>query len=219
MSVAFLNTHGSIEERHMSGGSVLVCGVDEAGRGPLAGPVVAAAVVFAPGTVIQGIADSKVLSEARRDLLAMDIRAKALAFAIAESTVDEIDDKNILQATLLAMRRAVDGLRVRPGHLLIDGNKKFSSDIPATAVVKGDSQCFSIAAASILAKTHRDAIMRRLDKEFPQYGFAVHKGYATRAHIEAIRAHGRCPQHRRSFILKSISSQTGIFDDSAGIGP
>jgi ribonuclease HII len=219
MSALLLDSHGSIEERYMKDGTVLVCGVDEAGRGPLAGPVVAAAVVFAPGTVIEGIADSKSLSEARRDLLATDIRKHALAFFIAEATVDEIDAINILQATLLAMRRAVDGLRVRPGHLLIDGNKIFPSAIPATAVVKGDSHCFSIAAASILAKTHRDAIMRRLDKIYPQYGFAVHKGYATRAHIDAIRAHGRCPQHRRSFILKSISSQTGIFDDNAGTGP
>jgi ribonuclease HII len=219
MSGGLLNTHGSIERQYMQHGAVLVCGVDEAGRGPLAGPVVAAAVVFAPGTVIEGVADSKVLSEARRELLAADIRRHALAFFIAEATVDEIDAINILQATLLAMRRAVEGLRVRPGHLLIDGNKTFPSEIPATAVVRGDSQCFSIAAASILAKTHRDAIMRRLDKIFPHYGFAVHKGYATRAHIDAIRAHGRCPQHRRSFNLKSTSSQTGIFDDNAGTGP
>lgn len=219
MSVSFLHTHGEIELQHMRGGSVLVCGVDEAGRGPLAGPVVAAAVMFAPGTVIEGIADSKALSEAKRELLADRIREHALSFAVAEASVKEIDTINILQASLLAMRRAVEQLDPLPGHLLIDGNKTFPHAIPATAIVKGDALCFSIAAASILAKTVRDAMMRDLDKLYPHYGFAAHKGYATRAHIEALQAHGQCPQHRRSFILKSNSSQTGIFDDNSGTGP
>jgi ribonuclease HII len=219
MSASFLHTHGEIELRCMDGGSILVCGVDEAGRGPLAGPVVAAAVMFEPGTIIEGIADSKVLNERRRDALAEAIREKALTFAVAEASVEEIDSINILQASLLAMRRAVERLDPVPGHILIDGNKIFAHTTPATAIVKGDSLCFSIAAASILAKTVRDAIMRDLDKRYPYYGFAAHKGYATRAHVDAIRAHGQCPQHRRSFILKSTSSQTGIFDDNTGTGP
>ena len=213
------STHGALELDLMYRYGALVCGVDEAGRGPLAGPVVAAAVMFAPGTVIKGISDSKALSAIRREELAALIHDKAVSWATAEANVEEIDSINILQASLLAMRRAVAKLDQLPGHILVDGNKTFATDIPITAIVKGDSLCFSIAAASILAKTVRDAIMRDLDKQYPCYGFASHKGYGTRAHVEALRTHGPSPQHRRSFIVRAISQQPGIFHEHTGSGP
>lgn len=177
----------------------LVCGIDEAGRGPLAGPVVAAAVILDPEQPIIGLNDSKKLSEKKRDVLAILIRERAVAWAVAEATVEEIDRFNILQATLLAMQRAVAGLAVRPASALVDGNRCPQLAIPAEAIVKGDGKIASIAAASILAKTVRDAGMLVLHARYPQYGFASHMGYPTAAHCKALEAHGVSPVHRRSF--------------------
>jgi ribonuclease HII len=177
----------------------LVCGVDEAGRGPLAGPVVAAAVILDPARPIAGLDDSKKLSERRRDQLALAIRAQALAWAVAEASVEEIDRLNILHATLLAMQRAVASLAVRPERALVDGNRCPRLDIPVEAVVKGDGKIAAIAAASILAKTVRDAGMRALDAAYPEYGFARHMGYPTEAHCRALQEHGPTPAHRKSF--------------------
>jgi ribonuclease HII len=177
----------------------LVAGVDEAGRGPLAGPVVAAAVILDELAPIQGLADSKRLGPATRERLFDEIRAKALASCIAEASVDEIDRLNILQATLLAMRRAVGGLRLPPRRVLVDGNRVPALPMPARAVVDGDATLAAISAASILAKVHRDRLCRQLDAEHPQYGFAAHKGYPTAGHLAALRAHGACAAHRRSF--------------------
>lgn len=177
----------------------LVAGVDEAGRGPLAGPVVAAAVILDELHPIAGLADSKKLTPARRAKLYDEIRAKALCFSIAEASVEEIDQINILQATLLAMRRAVLGLRLKPAMVLVDGNRLPLLDVPAEAIVKGDALVPAISAASILAKVHRDRWCAQVDAEFPQYGFAGHKGYGTAVHMEALREHGACIHHRRSF--------------------
>jgi ribonuclease HII len=177
----------------------LVCGIDEAGRGPLAGPVVAAAVILDPAQRIIGLNDSKKLSGKRRDQLAVEIRAKALAWAVAEASVEEIDRLNILQATLLAMQRAVAALAVRPTAALVDGNRCPQLGMPAEAVVKGDGQIAPIAAASILAKTFRDAGMLELHARFPDYGFDRHMGYPTPAHLAALQSHGVSPVHRRSF--------------------
>jgi ribonuclease HII len=177
----------------------LPCGVDEAGRGPLAGPVVAAAVILDPARPIAGLADSKKLSARRREILAFEIRQKALAWSVAEATVEEIDALNILQATLLAMQRAVTGLALVPAEALIDGNRCPKLSIPARAIIGGDATVAEISAASILAKTVRDAGMRVMDERFPQYGFARHMGYGTAAHLAALRVHGPCPAHRRSF--------------------
>lgn len=177
----------------------LVCGIDEAGRGPLAGPVVAAAVILDPAKPIAGLNDSKKLSEKKRVLLAGLIRQNALAWCVAEASVEEIDRLNILQATLLAMQRAVAGLAVRPESALVDGNRCPRLEIPAEAVVKGDGKIASIAAASILAKTVRDAGMLTLHAQYPQYGFDRHMGYPTAAHFAALQAHGASPVHRRSF--------------------
>lgn len=177
----------------------LIAGVDEAGRGPLAGPVVAAAVILDDLHPIEGLADSKKLTAARREKLYDEIRAKALCCSIAEATVEEIDRLNILQATLLAMRRAVEGLRLKPAKVLVDGNRLPVLDVLAEAIVKGDAKVPAISAASILAKVHRDRWCAEYDREFPQYGFAAHKGYGTAEHLAALRAHGACPQHRKSF--------------------
>jgi ribonuclease HII len=177
----------------------LVAGVDEAGRGPLAGPVVAAAVILDDLNPIEGLADSKKLTAARREKLYDEIRAKALCCSIAEASVEEIDRLNILQATLLAMRRAVEGLRLKPAKALVDGNRLPVLDVLAEAIVKGDAKVPAISAASILAKVHRDRWCAEYDREFPQYGFAAHKGYGTAEHLAALRAHGACPQHRKSF--------------------
>ena len=177
----------------------LVAGVDEAGRGPLAGPVVAAAVILDDLKPIEGLADSKKLTAARRDKLYDEIRAKALCCAIAEASVEEIDRLNILQATLLAMRRAVEGLRLKPAKELVDGNRLPVLDVLAEAIVKGDAKVPAISAASILAKVHRDRWCADYDREFPQYGFAAHKGYGTAEHLAALRQHGACPQHRKTF--------------------
>ena len=177
----------------------LIAGVDEAGRGPLAGPVVAAAVILNPAKRIRGLADSKVLSPQKRERLHDEIMDKALCCAIALATGQEIDTLNILQATLLAMRRAVQGLRLKPALVLVDGNRLPVLDVPAEAIVKGDALVAAISAASILAKVHRDRWCAQVHEEFPQYGFAGHKGYGTAAHLAALRAHGACPLHRRSF--------------------
>ncbi len=177
----------------------LMAGVDEAGRGPLAGPVVAAAVILDDLNRIRGLADSKVLSALRRERLFDEIRAKALACCIAQATVEEIDQLNILQATLLAMRRAVEGLRLIPHHVLVDGNRLPVLRMPAQAIVKGDSKVPAISAASILAKVHRDRLCLDLDATHPQYGFAKHKGYPTTEHLSALRLHGPCVAHRTSY--------------------
>jgi ribonuclease HII len=177
----------------------LVCGVDEAGRGPLAGPVYAAAVILDPQRPIAGLADSKKLSERRRDVLAVEIRDKALAFGIAWASVAEIDDINILQATLLAMRRAVEALAVQPAEALIDGNRCPVLAMTARAIIRGDASEPAISAASILAKTARDAEMRRIHEAFPQYGLDRHKGYDTAAHRAALNLHGPAFFHRKSF--------------------
>jgi ribonuclease HII len=177
----------------------LVAGVDEAGRGPLAGPVVAAAVILDQRRPIQGLADSKVLSPARRDGLYDEIRARALCCCIAEASVDEIDRLNILHATMLAMSRAVEGLRLKPNRVLVDGNRLPPLEVPAEAIVKGDARVKAISAASILAKVHRDRLCMDLHDAHPQYGFAGHKGYPTPEHLDALRRHGPCAHHRRSF--------------------
>lgn len=180
--------------------ALLICGVDEAGRGPLAGSVVAAAVILDPERPITGLADSKKLSAKARERLAPQIRERALAWAIGEATAAEIDEINILQATFLAMRRAVAGLSIVPVHALIDGNR-VPAGLPcsADAIVKGDAKEPAISAASILAKTYRDAQLLELDRLYPQYGFARHMGYPTAAHLEALQLHGPSPAHRRSF--------------------
>jgi ribonuclease HII len=177
----------------------LIAGVDEAGRGPLAGPVVAAAVILDDLKPIKGLNDSKVLSAARREQLFDEIRAKALCCSIAQASVEEIDTLNILQATLLAMQRAVEGLRLKPAKVLVDGNRLPVLDVLAEAIVKGDATVPAISAASILAKVTRDRWCAELDQQYPQYGFAGHKGYGTAEHLAALRAHGACPQHRKTF--------------------
>ena len=177
----------------------LVAGVDEAGRGPLMGPVVAAAVILDDLHPIKGLADSKVLTALRRDKLYDEIRAKALCFSIAQATVEEIDEINILQATMLAMKRAVEGLRLKPAKVLVDGNRIPTLMVVAQAIVGGDALVPAISAASILAKVWRDRWCQEFHLEYPQYGFATHKGYGTAEHLAALRAHGACPQHRRTF--------------------
>lgn len=176
-----------------------VCGVDEAGRGPLAGPVVAAAVILDPSRPIEGLNDSKKLSEKARDRLAPLIRERALAWCVAEASVDEIDRLNILHATMLAMKRAVEGLSVTPGRVLVDGNRCPPVRLPCKAIVQGDATVAAIAAASILAKTARDAQMLALHELYPQYGLDRHKGYPTAAHLAALRLHGVVSIYRRSF--------------------
>jgi len=180
-------------------GPLLICGVDEAGRGPLAGAVFAAAVILDPNCPIDGLADSKKLSEKKREHLAVLIRERALAWAIAESSSEEIDCINILQATLLAMQRAVSGLSMVPDHVLVDGNRCPQLAVPCRAIVGGDATVAEISAASILAKTARDAEMRRLDELWPQYGLAKHKGYGTAEHLAALDRYGPAPFHRHTF--------------------
>jgi len=178
---------------------LLGAGVDEAGRGPLAGPVVAAAVILDPKRPIRGLADSKVLTPERREVLAERIRDRATSFAVALACVDEIDTINILQASMLAMRRAVEALGIAPEEVLVDGNRCPEVAFRVRAIVKGDRDVPAISAASILAKTARDAMLVALDREYPAYGFARHKGYATPEHLAALALHGPCPAHRRSF--------------------
>lgn len=180
-------------------GAGLLAGVDEAGRGPLAGPVVAAAVILDDQQPIAGLADSKKLTARKREALFDEIRAKALCCCIAEASVEEIDTLNILQATMLAMRRAVEGLRLKPAMVQVDGNRIPVLSVPAQAIVKGDDKVAAISAASILAKVHRDRLCVQLHEAYPQYGFDVHKGYPTAAHLEALQVHGATLAHRRSF--------------------
>ena len=177
----------------------LIAGVDEAGRGPLAGPVVAAAVILDELKPIKGLNDSKKLSPSTRERLFDEIRAKALCCAIAEASVEEIDTLNILQATMLAMRRAVEGLRLKPSKVLVDGNRLPVLRIAAEAIVQGDAKVKAISAASILAKVHRDRLCLLLHEQHPHYGFDEHKGYPTPEHLAALRTHGACAHHRRSF--------------------
>ena len=188
-----------LEQTLRSKGARHIAGVDEAGRGPLAGPVVAAAVVLPEDVHLPGLNDSKVLSPERREVLFDSIRGAALAFAVGEASVAEIDELNILQATLLAMRRALEGLELQPDRVLIDGNQLPKGPYPELAVVDGDATSLSIAAASILAKVTRDHQMIEYDRDYPEYGFARHKGYGSADHVRALREHGPCPIHRRSF--------------------
>jgi len=177
----------------------LIAGVDEAGRGPLAGPVVAAAVILDDKRRIRGLNDSKLLSPKTRERLYDEIMAKALCCSVAQASVDEIDTLNILQATMLAMRRAVEGLRLRPGKVLVDGNRLPVLTVTAEAIIGGDAKVKSISAASILAKVHRDRLCLELHEAHPEYGFHAHKGYGTPEHLDALKRHGACVHHRRSF--------------------
>jgi ribonuclease HII len=189
----------------------LRAGVDEVGRGPLAGPVVAAAVILDEGKRIRGLADSKVLTPLQRERLYDQILEKSLCFSVAQASVEEIDSLNILHATMLAMKRAVEGLRLRPTKVLVDGNRLPVIDILAEAVIDGDALIKSISAASILAKVHRDRLCNSLHEEFPQYNFAAHKGYGTPEHLEALRQHGACPHHRKFFspVAKTFTTPDG----------
>lgn len=180
----------------------VVCGIDEAGRGPLAGSVYAAAVILGEGTFIDGLDDSKKLSEKKRESLFDEIICKAESYCVAAASAQEIDELNILGATFLAMRRAVEGLSVEPRFALVDGNRLPEIPCSAQAVVKGDSRSASIAAASILAKVARDRYMKELDERYPEYQFAKHKGYGTKLHYELLAQYGMCPEHRRSFFKK-----------------
>ena len=190
-------------------GFTAVCGIDEAGCGPLAGPVYAAAVILNPDDPIEGLNDSKKLTEKKREALYPQIKERALAWAIASATAQEIDEINILQARLLAMRRAVEMLSILPDQALVDGNRDPNiPDVPSLLIVGGDGKSASIAAASILAKVTRDHAMLELDKQYPQYLFAKHKGYPTKLHVEKLLEHGACPEHRQTF-LKKIWERAG----------
>ena len=189
----------------------LMAGVDEAGRGPLAGPVVAAAVILDDLNPIKGLADSKTLTAARREKLYDEIRAKALCCSVAQASVAEIDELNILQATMLAMRRAVEGLRLKPVKVLVDGNRIPTLDVLAEAIVKGDSKVQAISAASILAKVTRDRWCAELHAQHPQYGFDQHKGYGTAQHLAALNEFGACPEHRRTFApVTAVLNRTAL---------
>lgn len=195
--------------------TLLIAGVDEVGRGPLAGPVIAAAVILDPARPIAGLADSKKLSPARRERLALDIRANALAWALGRAEVAEIDRLNIFQASLLAMRRAVEALPMTPDRVLVDGKHCPPLACPCTAIVKGDATVPAISAASILAKVTRDAELRELHDRYPRYDFARHKGYPTAVHREALRRYGPCPEHRRSFAPVAAALQATIVEEQA----
>ena len=190
------------EKEALAKGYKSVCGVDEAGRGPLAGPVCAAAVILPEGVIIDGVNDSKKLSEKKRESFFDVIREQALSYSIAYATVDEIEEINILNATMLAMRRAIDGLDIKADYAMIDGNKIPPIDIDAECIVKGDAKSMSIACASILAKVSRDRLLYKYAEEYPMYGFDKHKGYGTKVHREAILKYGPCPYHRKSFLKK-----------------
>ena len=191
-----------LENELYARGYSLLCGVDEAGRGPLAGPVCAAAVILPAGLEIPGLNDSKKLSEKQREALFEPIKAAAKAYGIAFATVEEIENLNILNATFLAMNRAISQLSPQPELALIDGNRNTGITVPSRCVVKGDSRCADIAAASVLAKVSRDRYMLEMAEKYPEYGFDRHKGYGTKLHYEAIRQYGPCPIHRLSFLKK-----------------
>ena len=191
-----------IENSFYEKGIELICGVDEAGRGPLAGPVCAAAVILPANIEIPGLNDSKKLTDKKRRELFPIIKEKAVAYSIAFASHTEIDEINILQATYLAMERAINGLSVKPQMALIDGNRAKDFGLPVQTVVHGDSLSASIAAASILAKVTRDDYMEQMAEQYPEYGFEIHKAYGTKAHYEALRTHGACPIHRMSFLKK-----------------
>jgi ribonuclease HII len=193
----------------------LMAGVDEAGRGPLAGPVVAAAVILDDTKRIRGLADSKVLTPLQRERLYHQICEKALCCSIAQASVEEIDELNILHATMLAMKRAIEGLRLKPAKVLVDGSRLPVIEVLAEAVIGGDAIVKSISAASILAKVHRDRLCQTLHEEFPQYGFAAHKGYGTPEHLEALRVHGACRHHRKFFGPVAATFAT---EDDGGFG-
>jgi ribonuclease HII len=194
-----LRTLLKYETELWTSGVIHVAGVDEAGMSPLAGPVSAAAVVFKPGFRLPGVDDSKKLDAKRRDQLALEIKAQAVAWCVGYAEVDEIDTINIYWAGLLAMRRAVEGLSVAPEHVLLDARRLKELTVPQQRIIKGDAKSLTIAAASILAKTSRDARMKELDREYPGYGFAKHKGYPVREHVGALKTLGATPHHRRSF--------------------
>ena len=190
------------ESKAKEKGYKYICGVDEAGRGPLAGPVCAAAVILPDDTIIEGVNDSKKLTEKKREVLFDVIIERAEAYSIAFATVSEIEEYNILNATMLAMKRAVEGLEIKADYAMIDGNRMPSLDIDGETIVKGDAKSMSVACASILAKVSRDRLLYEYAKEYPQYLFEKHKGYGTKAHIEAIKQYGPCPYHRPSFLKK-----------------
>lgn len=197
------------EKEAMSRGYTAVCGIDEAGRGPLCGPVCAAAVILPVDCEIEGINDSKKLSEKKREALFDVITEKALAYSVSMVDAKTIDEINILQATFLAMRTAVENLSLKPDYALIDGNGKPGLSIAEETVVKGDAKSVSIAAASILAKVSRDRYMKEADEKYPEYQFAKHKGYGTKLHYEMIAEHGICDEHRRSFLKKILGESNG----------
>ncbi len=195
----------SYEKMYLNRGYNLICGVDEAGRGPLAGDVYAAAVILPEGVVIEGVNDSKKLSEKKRECLFDIIKEKALSYSIALASAKEIDELNILQATFLAMRRAVEGLNPKPDFAMVDGNRQPNLDIPTATIIKGDSLSCSIAASSILAKVTRDRIMKEEALKYPEYLFEKHKGYGTKLHVEMIKKYGPCPIHRKTFLKKILN--------------
>lgn len=188
-----------------------IAGVDEVGRGPLAGPVVAAAVIFSCDTLIEGINDSKQLSCTRREYLAEKISEKAITIGVGVVPPHRIDELNILHASIEAMHSAIRKLNPQPDYLLIDGNKFYHDELPFTTIIQGDAHCFSIAAASIIAKVYRDRLMTRVDELYPDYGFAKHKGYPTKQHIQALKKFGPSEIHRRSFVVKELVQQMKIF--------
>lgn len=194
-----------IENNLYNQGYKYICGVDEAGRGPLCGPVVAAAVILPKDICIEGVNDSKKLSEKKREKLYDDIMARALAVGVGISDVDVIEKVNILNATKLAMIQAINDLQITPDYVIVDGNQKIDITIPLDTVIKGDAKSESIACASIIAKVTRDRMLLKYDKEYPEYGFSKHKGYGTKLHIEAIKEYGITPIHRTSFCKKFVS--------------
>lgn len=192
------------EQNAINKGFSAVCGVDEAGRGPLAGPVCAAAVILPDNTIIEGVNDSKKLTEKKREALFDVIKSTALSYCIAYASVDEIESMNILNATMLAMKRAVEGLDVKADYAMIDGNRLPDLDIESECIVKGDAKSMSVACASILAKVSRDRLLYDYAKEYPQYHFEKHKGYGTKVHVEALKEYGPCLYHRMSFLGKIL---------------
>lgn len=195
----------SYEKEAISKGYKSICGVDEAGRGPLAGPVCAAAVILPENTIIEGVNDSKKLSEKKREALFDVIKEQALSYSIAFASVEEIEEINILNATMLAMKRAVEGLDVKADYAMIDGNRLPDLSIDSEFIIKGDAKSMSIACASILAKVSRDRLLYKYAEEYPEYLFDKHKGYGTKAHVEAIKKYGPCPYHRLSFLKKILN--------------